>query len=46
MEDYKKMYYELFNKITDVIELLKNIQLEAEEKFISANEDISAVADK
>ncbi len=30
MEDYKKMYYELFNKITDVIENLKKIQQEAE----------------
>ncbi len=46
MEDYKKMYYELFNKLTDIIENLKTIQLEAEERFISADEDISAVADK
>ncbi len=42
MKDYKKMYYELFNKMTDVIELLKNIQLEAEEKFISAEDSESA----
>ncbi len=46
MEDYKKMYYELFNKITDVIETLKKIQQDAEERFISANDDISAVAEK
>ena len=48
MEDYKKMYYELFNKVTDVIENLKQIQMEAEETFIASasNEDMSAVADK
>ena len=46
MEDYKKLYYELFNKITDVIETLKKIQQDAEERFISANDDISAVAEK
>ncbi len=39
MEDYKKMYYELFNKITDVIENLKKIQQEAEEIYLSAAAD-------
>jgi hypothetical protein len=39
MPDYKKMYYELFNKITDVIENLKKIQQEAEESYMSDNED-------
>ncbi len=39
MEDYKKMYYELFNKITDAIENLKKIQQEAEEIYLSADED-------
>jgi len=38
MEDYKKMYFELFNEITDIIEKLKQIQINAEEKYISANE--------
>lgn len=28
------MYFELFNKITDAIEMLKGIQKEMEEKFI------------
>ena len=37
MEDYKKMYYELFNEVTDVIEKLKEIQLNAEERYISAD---------
>ena len=46
MEDYKKLYYELFNKITDIIEELEKIQQDAEERFISANDDISAVAEK
>ena len=36
MEDYKKMYFELFNEITDVIEKLKEIQIKAEENYISA----------
>ena len=38
MIDYQKMYYELFNEITDVIEKLKEIQLNAEERYISATE--------
>ena len=46
MEDYKKMYYELFNKITDIIENLKKIQREAEETFITSNDDVTIVADK
>ena len=46
MEDYKKMYLEIFNDITDLIEGLKEIQREAEEIFISSNEDMSVVADK
>ena len=44
MEDYKKMYYELFNKITDTIETLKKIQQEAEEAFISSNDDATTVS--
>jgi len=38
MEDYKKMYYELFNDITDVIEKLKEIQINAEERYVSVTE--------
>ena len=34
MPDYKEMYYKLFNKLTDVIENLKDIQLEMEEMYI------------
>jgi len=32
--DYKELYLHLFNKITDVIEMLKEIQIEAEQKII------------
>lgn len=35
MADYKEMYLELFNKVTDVIEELKNVQLQMEEKFVN-----------
>ena len=39
MADYKKMYLELFNGITDVIEQLKQLQSEAEERYIQTAED-------
>ena len=32
--DYKELYLNLFNAITDVIEMLKEIQIEAEQKII------------
>jgi len=35
MHDYKKSYFELFNKVTDVIEELKLIQTQMEQKIIS-----------
>ncbi len=35
MPNYKELYFELFSKITDIIEQLSEIQLKAEEKFIS-----------
>lgn len=35
MPDYKEMYFELFNKVTDVIEELKDIQLQMEEKCVN-----------
>ena len=37
MPDYKEMYFELFNKLTDVIEKLKAIQQEMEEKCIGSD---------
>ena len=39
MPDYKKMYYTLFNKITDVIEELKEVQCEVEELYIESCEE-------
>jgi len=38
MNDYKEMYFQLFNKITDVIEALMRIQQEMEEKYIENKE--------
>ena len=37
--DYKSMYYELFNKVTDIIEELKKIQCEMEEKHAEIEEE-------
>ena len=37
--DYKSMYYELFNKVTDIIEELKKIQCEMEEKYAEIEEE-------
>lgn len=34
MADYKEMYFKLFNKISDVIEVLQEIQNQAEEMYI------------
>ena len=39
MEDYKEMYYKLFNKISDVIEQLQDIQAEAEEMFVNSDSE-------
>lgn len=41
MEDYKKMYFELFNAISDAIELLQKAQQKTEEMYIkdSAHND-------
>ena len=32
--DYKKMYFELFNALSDTIDYLKEIQKKAEEMYI------------
>jgi len=36
MEDYKEMYLNLFNNITEIIEELKKIQAETEEMYLNA----------
>jgi len=38
MPDYKKMYFGLFNKVTEAIMILQKAQLEGEESYISADE--------
>nr|WP_319487597.1 hypothetical protein [uncultured Caproiciproducens sp.] len=35
MDPYEEMYYDLFNKITDVIKELQTVQQESEELFLS-----------
>ena len=39
MPNYEKMYFELFNKVTDIIEELKKIQIEMEEKAVNSDEE-------
>ena len=39
MADYKKMYCELFNKVTDVINELQEIQQRYEELYIKSEEE-------
>ena len=46
MEDYKSMYFNLFNQLTNVIEELKEIQAKAEEMYINANADDNACETK
>lgn len=38
MEDYKDLYYLLFNRITDIIEEMKSIQQLSEEMFITSQQ--------
>ena len=37
MPDYKAMYFELFNSVTDAIETLCDAQKRAEEKYINSD---------
>ena len=39
MPNYKELYFELFNKITDIIEELKELQCKMEEKHINDSDD-------
>ena len=39
MPDYKQMYFELFNKISDIIEELQEIQRKTEEMYIEEKEE-------
>ena len=39
MNDYKEMYYQLFNKITDIINSLMAVQQEMEKMYIETNKE-------
>ena len=39
MSEYKDLYYKLFNRITDIIEELKELQVQAEEMYINSKQD-------
>ncbi len=39
MPDYQKLYYLMFNKVTDIIEELKKLQQDAEEIYIDTCDD-------
>ena len=39
MSDYKDLYYKLFNRITDIIEELKELQVQTEEMYINSEQD-------
>ncbi len=39
MENYKEIYLILFNRITDIIKELEDIQKSVEEKFINYDEE-------
>ena len=41
MPDYKEMYFQLFNKLTDIIEELKELQCKMEEMHINIDSDKS-----
>ena len=41
MPNYQKMYFELFNHITNVIEYLQGAQQDAEDEYIEDDEPIS-----
>ena len=45
MPNYKKMYYILFNKITDVIIELEEVQKKVEEMYISEETCILRILD-
>ena len=41
MTEYQAIYLRLFNRVTDIIELLQKVQQEAEESFTAAAEETS-----
>lgn len=43
MPDYKSMYFQLFNRVTDAIDILQKSQLEAEETYIDNIEELNKI---
>lgn len=43
MDEYKEMYYKLFNKITDVVSELEAIQQESEEIILSQERTLKVI---
>ena len=41
MTDYETMYHTLFNKITDIVEDLQQVQQQTEEMYINYEEEIN-----
>ena len=39
MPDYKAMYFKLFNKVTDAIDILQKAQIEGEDDYITNTDD-------
>ena len=39
MADYSNLYLYLFNRITDVTEILQEVQLKAEEMYVQGEDD-------
>ena len=39
MPNYKDLYFELFNKVTDIIDELKQIQQDMENKYIESSKE-------
>lgn len=44
MPDYKKLYFALFNEVSDCIEALKQVQRDAEERYLLAEEQEESLA--
>jgi len=41
MQDYKAKYFELFNKLSDAIKILQEVQQETEDLYIKAEKNSS-----
>ena len=46
MPDYKAMYLNLFNSVTDAINILREAQIKAEELYITSSEKAEGIGSK